>query len=93
MKTNALRHAARCACACLLAASFAQADDAAPPPTPDAASGIFTDYRAWQPPARLDWRSANDRIAGFDAPPDTPASPPEQAEPAPMQHDPMHHHH
>ena len=93
MKTHALRHAALCACACLLAASPALADDAAVPPVPDVASGIFADYRAWQPPVRIDWRAANDRVAGFETTPDATAAPADNAESAPMQHDPMLHMH
>jgi len=91
MKTNALRHAA--CCACLLAASPAPADDAAHLALPDAASGIFSDYRAWRPPARIDWRTANDRVAGFDAAPDAAASPAGDGDAAPAQADHGHHHH
>lgn len=91
MKTNALQHAV--CCACLLAASPALADDAAHPAMPDAASGIFSDYRAWRPPARIDWRTANDRVAGFDAASDAAASPAGDSGAAPAQADHGHHHH
>lgn len=93
MKTNALRHAA-CG-VCLLAAASAQADGAAHPAPPDAASGIFSDYRAWQPPARVDWRTANDRVAGLDAAPEAAASPAGDgdAAAAPADHGHHHHHH
>lgn len=91
MKTNALRHAA--CCACLLAASSALADEAARPATPDAASGLFSDYRVWQPPARIDWRTANDRVAGFDAASDAAAAPAGGGDAAPADHGHHHHHH
>ncbi len=91
MKTNALRHAA-CG-VCLLAAASALADGTTHPATADAASGIFSNYRAWQPPARIDWRAANDRVAGFDAAPAVAAPSADDAAPAPADHGHHHHHH